>query len=165
MTEWQHRHDVVTRYRHELDLWIVDRAADAEVDLLRADEIERPIGYGVAQHDRNARVLLAERGNGERKARRAHRWERRDADFADDPGGDVARALHHVPELAQQLIDCGKQILARGSQRDRARVAIEQAHVQRVLELADLRAQRRLARVEDLRSLREALHSGDANER
>ena len=67
-------------------------------------------------------------------------------------------------EVGQHGVDHGHQVLARLRERDRARAAVEELHAQRLLEVADLRRQRRLRGVQRVRRPGEAAETADGHE-
>ena len=119
-----------------------------------------------------SRIPIDDAGIAPREARdrrgkqfRRYRRQRGDRHAPRVARRDVVRALEQRTEIGEHLRDDREQVLARLRQPHRARVAVEQAHVERNLELADARRQRGLRAVEQRGCLREALEPADGDER
>ena len=141
------------------------RAGQREIDLARADRAEGALGQRVADHDDDAGMALPHSRDRSGDERRGERGQRRDDHTAGVPRGDVLGPRGNRRERAEHLVDDRQQVGAGARRRDRSRIAIEQAHAERFLELADLRGQRRLRRVQHVGCAREAAQASDRRER
>ena len=130
----------------------------------RAQFLEQRLRLILVQHQFELRQLLAQPARDERQQIRADRRNQRDLEFARQRIVLVARQRNDLIAFLQDAPRERQDLRADLGERDAAGLALDQLHAQIVLELLDLRRQRRLADERALGGLAEVPRVGQRDE-
>ena len=155
----------VAQQRLEVEIGLLrPQQVDAELGLPALDRLQHVVGRQVEDADADARILRVEgldHLGQEVVGRGRHRADRH---LARRPVAQLADAQHGGVELVQHPLRLEEEVAPDRAQPQLARVAVDQLHAQRRLELLDPPGQRRLRQVQRVGGGMEAAELGHGDE-
>ncbi len=158
-------HELVFVERRRLDLWMAERAPEADLHLLLQDEVEDLLGVAGADGELQPRMRAAEAGEDPRENVGAHRRRGAERELAALPALELFDHALARSGRAERPFRVGEKGATRVGKPHAAACADEELRSDLLLEALQPRCQRRLRHEERLGRAADAPTLGDVHER